>query len=698
MTSQKACDPSTSEPNKDQKAPSSGGAGYGVDEAETAREIEGWDKTTHADEGDLDNDTNGNDAISVEYPSSDDEAVLGEVETSDSTEQGALPPGASVSPRLIFVSYRIDPDAPLAEALATLIKDSLEPPPPVYVSGAGGLTPSSHPFRAQLTRAMQESVAVVAVISDHSRTREWILYEAGAAWGRQITYAPVLFGVQPKDLPDTIGDYYACHATTKLQVQRLVEELGKACGAHLKSHFGNRYARFHRVVESHGKARDRPTGNAEFEDFWDAIHTWQDGDKEKGVQKLLNAEAKTDNSESKAHLRFLWIALTNESQNARREQALGLGSPYTGTAWYHIMLGDFDAVPLMSCRAYTKALEVSTPNTNASRQALQRLIKTLCSIGRLEEARGLLVDGLVNSDCQLREALAESFPDYFPDESPLSKLLVLLLCLSSPSANGLEKTASEALDCNFPGLAIHLSLMSLEIGSSGSAYNTLGRAYETAELFSLSYLNYEKAMAEGVSVGRINMASLLRTRAIPGAGLAILTSHEGEFDSKSPSYPFQERSEIENALALEKIASSTYERAGKAFCASLLEFALEAIASPTHQVKVSPATKSRVTPNGTSTLALPITSVETDYMLTFNGNKFDLEMCPIGIFPNAWTGSIPNGGLHGVYRLNPEGVLVGWRLSDEPNARPTSSVVTKKSALPPVDASLESSQNSGTKA
>ena len=86
--------------------------------------------------------------------------------------------------RLIFVSYRVDPDQPIAEALKTLIQTTFDPPPKVFVSGAGGLRPSALTFRAQLDSTAKSAVAFIGIITNASKDRAWIHFEAGAAWGR----------------------------------------------------------------------------------------------------------------------------------------------------------------------------------------------------------------------------------------------------------------------------------------------------------------------------------------------------------------------------------------------------------------------------------------------------------------------------------------------------------------------------------
>jgi hypothetical protein len=94
----------------------------------------------------------------------------------------ATPPSKTVQ---IFVSYRVVPDQRIASALKRLIETSIEPLPNVFVSGAGGLRPSNTGAIPQMQAAAENAAAFVGVITHSSKAREWIFFEAGAAWGRR---------------------------------------------------------------------------------------------------------------------------------------------------------------------------------------------------------------------------------------------------------------------------------------------------------------------------------------------------------------------------------------------------------------------------------------------------------------------------------------------------------------------------------
>ncbi|MFL5243846.1 MAG: hypothetical protein ACJ8FY_17225 [Gemmataceae bacterium] len=159
----------------------------------------------------------------------------------------------TTEPLRIFISYRIDPDAPLASVLKRLIVTSIDPEPEVFVSGDGGLRPSNAGFKQQLQDAARSAKAFVAVITNASKDREWIFFEAGAAWGQNLMYAPVLIGARPEELPSTIGDYQALRGQQREDMERLIITLAELNGSSVRSHFGRRYQTFAKTLEQYQK-------------------------------------------------------------------------------------------------------------------------------------------------------------------------------------------------------------------------------------------------------------------------------------------------------------------------------------------------------------------------------------------------------------------------------------------------------------
>jgi hypothetical protein len=179
---------------------------------------------------------------------------------------GETPETASGGRLRVFISYRSDPDAPLASALKRLIEGAIDPQPTVFTAGDGGLKPSNIGFKKQLQTAAQAANAFVAIITAASKDREWISFEAGAAWGRDLMYAPVLVGARPDDMPSTIGDYQALNSQSKEDMLGLATSLAGLDGSTVKEHFVQRFHSFAQSVERY--VHDAETTSATSEPYF----------------------------------------------------------------------------------------------------------------------------------------------------------------------------------------------------------------------------------------------------------------------------------------------------------------------------------------------------------------------------------------------------------------------------------------------
>ena len=166
-----------------------------------------------------------------------------------------LPSGRVTETLRVFISYRVKPDGPIASALKKLIESSIEPQPEVFVSGDGGIRPSNLGFKQQLQDAAQKAHAFVAIITNSSKEREWIFFEAGAAWGRGKTYVPVLVGARPEELSSTIGDYQALNSQSRDDMHRLMTALAECVGSDVSERFGVRYRPFAKLVDEYLNGR-----------------------------------------------------------------------------------------------------------------------------------------------------------------------------------------------------------------------------------------------------------------------------------------------------------------------------------------------------------------------------------------------------------------------------------------------------------
>jgi hypothetical protein len=146
----------------------------------------------------------------------------------------------------IFISYRVTPDEPIAAAMKELLESCLNPKPFVFVSGLGGIVPSEYPSHAQIQRAAKNAEAFVAIITKNSREREWIFFEAGAAWVREVLYAPLLAGVDFDGLPSPINSYQATEYATEDKVRELMREFAHQSHRHGYLRGDRRRRRFQR--------------------------------------------------------------------------------------------------------------------------------------------------------------------------------------------------------------------------------------------------------------------------------------------------------------------------------------------------------------------------------------------------------------------------------------------------------------------
>jgi hypothetical protein len=172
------------------------------------------------------------------------------VEDEDEDDDGTVAeqPGG-VAAQGVFISYRVVPDEPIAGALKELLEGCLKPAPNAFVSGLGGILPSEKSAKLQMQLKARAAGAFIAVITKNSLDREWIFFEAGAAWGRDVLYAPLLVGVEPEVLPNTINSYQALDYRKEEKVRELLREVGSRVGARVRQKaFPRRYARFVNTV------------------------------------------------------------------------------------------------------------------------------------------------------------------------------------------------------------------------------------------------------------------------------------------------------------------------------------------------------------------------------------------------------------------------------------------------------------------
>src|SRR5262249_10601109 len=94
------------------------------------------------------------------------------------------------------------------------------------------------------------------IITPASKDREWIFYEAGAAFGRASIYMPLLVDASTDDLPTSIADYQACRASDREDVERSLSELATKIGCEMRQQFRKRFSRFQRRLDDHRRGTE----------------------------------------------------------------------------------------------------------------------------------------------------------------------------------------------------------------------------------------------------------------------------------------------------------------------------------------------------------------------------------------------------------------------------------------------------------
>ena len=438
----------------------------------------------------------------------------------------------------VFVSYRIDPDAPLASALKILIEGAIDPQPMVFVSGSGGLRPSNLGFKKQLQDAAQSAHAFVALITNSSKDREWIFFEAGAAWGRDLIYAPVLVGSRPNELPATIGDYQALNAQSKDDMLKLVTALAERVGAEVRGQFGRRYQPFSRKLDQYLSGELDNEKGAQSNELHKAYRLGIQGEIDASNEIFDRLESEAQGPEERCQIRVFRIWAQKKPNDISRYPD-EFDSTLQNTTTFNLHMGLDSKRPQVRYKYFERAIEIGE-GSNATQAQVERAqldfelgdkkraIESLMDVIRLESGRAR----------NLREKAAKVLADSIQSLSEFEKLLINLAGLSGSTAEGYQPISDQAAKNNWNILSLLASKRVLSLDESGISLNACGIAQARLKLFSLAYRSYSKAAKLGVSVARCNMAGLLQSEAAASAGLSILDEHKARFDAADSGYPY----------------------------------------------------------------------------------------------------------------------------------------------------------------
>lgn len=571
---------------------------------------------------------------------------------------------------IVFISYRVTPDQAVAAALKRLIESSIDPAPEAFVAGQSGLRPSRIGYKPQLQQAAQRARAFIGIITPASREREWLFYEAGAAWGRNQIYAPLLVGTSPGDLPSTIADYQAIHANSRDQMEALVAAIAEAVGGTTRSRFAQRYTAFSRALENFGAASTVSTDDslgATGDPLARAIEravTGQQTEATEAFQRLEEAETDVD---KRSHIRTCSIIFGRMSRSQRLIAFDQMPAEYrTGRARYWMAL---DESCLETKIAHLSAVVSQFDALDYFTRAAHRdLAKAHAALGNEPAALEILLRGLRSENREFRDETAEAWLQDRSADPPLVRLIVALAGAAARRGHNLFREAAEAAaSLDWPAVRLSLTEARAREAESGASVNDVGRCYESMDLHSLAYEKYMAAAGLGASVAKCNAAQTLALRPSAAAAHALLTTHAGDFDSLSPSYPHQVRHSIERQLQDERDRGAAALAAGDRATAILLTFAVKAFASSSGH------------------LAECYSYEEERYRLLRNGAQVELAMEranesltvvsaePLGPLP-VYQILSSKGTLDGVARVDSDGTFVTLLFVDMDRASPTVAV------------------------
>ena len=261
-------------------------------------------------------------------------------------------------PFLVFISYRVHPDQPLAIALKELIEGAIEPEPRVFVSGAGGLRPSSIGSKPQIQAAVQTARAFIAIITQQSKDREWIFFEAGAAWGRNQLYSPLLVDTAPSELASSIADYQAIRASDRDEVERLISAIAEAIGGTVRSRFSNRYRAFQKRLQAYNATSADEGPEDDRSPLGQAIDLLKRGELDASNDLFAKLENNALSKEEKTQIRISKLINSGLKNNEILHALETVEEQYDVTSISQYWLGFFQNRPPASIRHYSSCLEL----------------------------------------------------------------------------------------------------------------------------------------------------------------------------------------------------------------------------------------------------------------------------------------------------------------------------------------------------
>jgi hypothetical protein len=133
----------------------------------------------------------------------------------------------------LFISHAT-PDKPLVDALRTLITSTFSDPIEVAYSSAsvsaGGIS-AGQDWLEWIRAQVQDSAMAIVVTTPLSKTRPWLMWEAGAVSGvglarrTNLPVVPLLFGIRGEEVPDPLVSRQVKSGTTADDMRDLLESI-----------------------------------------------------------------------------------------------------------------------------------------------------------------------------------------------------------------------------------------------------------------------------------------------------------------------------------------------------------------------------------------------------------------------------------------------------------------------------------------
>ncbi len=446
----------------------------------------------------------------------------------------------------IFISYRVRPDEELAGELKTLLEGAIEPKPQVFVSGLGGLRASADGYREQLRAAARATKAYVGLITKESIDREWIFFEAGAAFGRNVLYAPVLVDVSPGELPTSVGGYQATLGRDQSRMHEFVKDVARAIGSQVKPNFGNRFGRFAKAVEAYGRAPTEDLAGLQL-----AVSLLESGKKEEAEALFGQLEEAEGDPEEKARIRGTKLIFSEKDRHERLALFENQPPAFRETAIFKLWLGNYETSPVRAVQLLRDAYD-SNLKGFLQQVALEALTNNEYQLGHTRLATNRLLAALRQGDRKVKALASCQLANHVALQDNTLKLVLLTEALLDGSCENLDVLSRYCWEKKFISVGLYVATRSIERKVTGKAHLTRGLVRALAGYKSLAFQDYRIAAEHNISVAKSNMASALKAGPVAEAGLEILRSHTGDYDSADRASPYLVRAELERLVQDER--------------------------------------------------------------------------------------------------------------------------------------------------